>query len=196
MKKLLFPVITLALILLIVIPAMAIEIEPMVATFCTGPYEVEVGVEQSWFFFIDICPDEAEDLEDIVVQGGIGADLVITTVEYNENGNPITVPQISKKEEWTISLDGTELTLAKRGGKMGATIVTWTIGDLDTTDFCLSLKLTIQTGKNPKNKQEFTSVEEDHELDGGFSATYTYLGIEYETLETDPLTVDVVIPTP
>ncbi len=74
---------------------------------------------------------------------------------------------------------------------LGATVVKWDIGTL-VSNGCLYLELTVQTGLNPKDKQEFTSAELGHELDGGFSATYTYDGIEYETLETEPLIADIV----
>ena len=184
MKRLLFPVITLVLtlsmILLMVIPAMAAE--PTLTTSRSDPDEVGIGVVQSWTITITIYPDEFEDLDDVVVQGGIGADLAITEV----NGIEVNYP-MDKKTEQTVG----DVTLIKKGGKMGATIVKWDIGTL-VSNGCLTLELTVQTGLNPKGKQEFTSAELGHELDGGFSATYWYKGIEYETLETEPLTVDVV----
>ena len=174
MKKLLFPVITLVLmlsmILLMVIPAIATE--PTLTTSRSAPDEVGIGLVQSWTITITICPDEFEDLDDVVVQGGIGADLVITS--------------------YTTPIQGTVSTEKKGKGKMGATIVRWDIGELLGGGDCFTLELTVETGLNPKGKQEFTSAELGHELDGGFSATYWYEGIEYETLETEPLTVDVV----
>jgi len=170
-------VLTLCLTFLLVIPAMAVE--PTVTTSRSGPDSVDVGVAQSWIITIEICPDD-EDLEEVIVQGGIGADLAITMV----NSTSVTHP-MDKKTEQTVG----NVTLIKKGGKMGATIVKWDIGTLVS---CLTLELTVETGLNPKDKQEFTSAELDHELDGGFSATYTYSGIEYETIETEPLTVDVV----
>jgi hypothetical protein len=188
MKRLLFPVITLVLtlsmILLMVIPAMAAE--PTLTTSRFDPDEVGIGVVQSWTITITICPDEFEDLDDVVVQGGIGADLVITKVDVIAVDYPM-----EKKTEQVVVVDGKEVTLIKKGGKMGATIVKWDIGTLESNG-CLTLELTVETGLNPKDKQEFTSAEDDHELDGGFSATYTYLGEEYETFETEPLTVNVV----
>ena len=190
MKKLLFPIITLVLtfsmILLMVIPAMAVlPVEPTVTTSLTGPATVDIGTlgeVDEWTITIEICPDDDEDLEDVVVQGGIGADLAITEV----NGIAVFYP-MEKKTEHVVG----DVTLIKKGGKMGATIVKWDIGTL-VSNGCLTLELTVQTGLNPKGKQEFTSAELGHELDGGFSATYWYEGIEYETLETEPLTVDVV----
>jgi hypothetical protein len=184
MKKLLFPVITLTLILLMVIPTMAVlPVEPTVTTGRSGPDSVVVGVVQSWTITIGICGDDTEDLNDVIVQGGIGADLAITFVD----GTPVTSP-MAKKTEQTVG----DVTLIKRGGKMGATIVKWDIGTLVSTG-CHTLVLIVQTGLNPKDKQEFTSAELGHELDGGFSATYTYGDIEYETLETDPLLVDITL---
>jgi hypothetical protein len=137
------------------------EIEP------GGTDPVYVNTVSSWNIIITISTNE--QIDDVVVKGGIGADLVVAYI------NPI---------QGTVNIE-------KKGkGKMGAKIVTWDIGVLDAGT--LTLVLTVETGLNPKDKQEFTSAEEGHELDGGFSATYTYDGIEDETLETEPLTVDVV----
>ena len=180
-------VLTLCLTFLLVIPAMAVE--PTVTTSRSGPDEVNVNAVESWTITIEICPDDTEDLEDVVVQGGIGADLAITEVV---DGTPAVIYPMDKKTEQTVLVDGKEVTLIKKGGKMGATIVKWDIGTLLISNGCLTLVLTVETGLNPKDKQEFTSAELGHELDGGFSATYTYDDIEYETIETEPLTVDVV----
>jgi len=142
-------------------------VEPTVSTSRSGPDTAYVGVSTSWTITIEICPDDIVNLEDVVVQGGIGADLVVTTLE------------------------DTEFTLTKKGkGKMGATIVTWYIDDFNSDSDCKYLELTVETGLNPKGKQEFTS-EGTHELDGGFSATYWYDDMEYETPETELLTVEV-----
>jgi len=178
MRKLLFPIITmvlaLSMILLMVIPAIAVlPVEPTVTTSLTGPATVGISdeLDNEWTITITICPDDVYDLDEVVVQGGIGADLVVTDV--------------------SVPAQGTVISAKKGKGKMGATMITWYIGTL-ASNGCLTLELTVQTGLNPKGKQEFTSAELGHELDGGFSATYTYLGEEYETLETEPLTVDVV----
>jgi hypothetical protein len=167
-------------------------VEPTVETEITdGDLIVDVGEIATWDITIKICPDDVVNLEDVVVQGGIGADLAITAVNGGAVGFPMT-----KKTEQTVSVtDGNEVTLFKKGGKMGATIVRWDIGTL-VSNGCLYLELTVQTWFNPKDKQEFTS-EGTHELDGGFSATYWYEGKEYETPETDPLPVEVLpLPTP
>ena len=159
-------------------------IEPEVTTSLSGPPTVDVGEDDPvpiWTITIRICPSDV-NLNNVIVQGGIGADLVITHV----NGVPVPHP-MPKKTEYSVD----EVTLNKKGGKMGATIVTWYIDDFDSTSSCKNLMLTVETGLNPKLKQEFTSTG-PHELDGGFSATYTYLGIEYETPETELLTVEVV----
>ena len=184
MKRfLIISVLTLCLAFLLVIPAMAFE--PTVTTGRSGPDEVNVNTVESWTITIEICPDD-EDLEEVIVQGGIGADLAITEV----NGTAVFYP-MEKKTEQVVVVDGKEVTLIKKGGNMGATIVKWDIGTL-VNNGCLTLELTVRTGLNPQDKQEFTSAELDHELDGGFSATYWYGDMEYETPETEPLTVDVV----
>jgi hypothetical protein len=166
MKKIVsFLILAFCMLALFSVAASAVTLETEITA---GEPSAFVGIESKWTITITICQYDAETLEDVVVQGGIGADLVVTD------------PEVSG------------VTLTKKGkGKMGATIVTWDIGTLVSGD-CLTLDLEVKTGLNPKDKQEFTSAEEGHELDGGFSATYWYEGIEYETLETEPLTVDVV----
>ena len=177
-----FLILTFCMVALLSVAASAVTLETEITA---GELSVNVGDLEEWTITITICPDEF-DLDDVVVQGGIGADLAITKV----NGIEVNYP-MDKKTEQVVFVDGKEVTLIKKGGKMGATIVKWDIGTL-VSNGCLTLELTVQTGLNPKDKQEFTSAEEGHELDGGFSATYWYEGIEYETLETEPLTVDVV----
>ena len=81
---------------------------------------------------------------------------------------------------------------AKRGkGRMGATMVTWDVGDLidGATE---TLVVSVTTGVNPQGKHEFTSPDLEHELDGGASATYWYEDTEYESLETAPVSVEVI----
>jgi hypothetical protein len=146
--------------------------EPTVTTrLSSGPTTVSVGElpVPTWTITIKICQSEV-NLNNVVVQGGIGADLVVTGYLADEG----------------------DVDLIKKGkpGKMGATIVRWDVGDLEAGSDCLELVLTFQTGLNPQGKQEFTSMGL-HDLDGGFSATYWYEGMEYETPGTDPLTVDV-----
>jgi hypothetical protein len=77
--------------------------------------------------------------------------------------------------------------------KMRATMVTWNVGDMSAGD-TETLVVQVCTGLNPKNKQEFTSAEEDHPLDGGASAYYYIDGMQYESPKTAPVTVDVVNP--
>jgi hypothetical protein len=163
--------------------SMASPLPVIVTTSRSEPDSVAVNVKEYWDITITVCNYDADNNPtDVVVQGGIGADLVVTEV----NSTPIDPPVV----KGTPFL-GSDFTLTKKGGKMGATIVR---GDIETlvSGNCFTLDLVIETGLNPKLKQEFTSAEEDHELDGGFSATYLYNGIEYKTPETEPLTVDVV----
>jgi len=163
-----FLILTFCMLALLSVGASAVTLETEITA---GESSVNVGIESVWTITITIC-SEGEDLEGVVVQGGIGADL---------DEILISTPPI-----------GTTVSQEKKGkGKMGATMITWYIGTL-AKDNCLTLQLTVTTGLNPKGYQEFTSAEEGHELDGGFSATYWHEGIEYETPETEPLTVDVV----
>lgn len=140
-----------------------------VTTSLSGPSSVSVGEEATWEITIEVSANE--DVTDVVVQDGMGADLDEIVVGTPSQGSA---------------------SAAKRGkGKMGATMVTWDVGDLAAGESA-TLVMTVTTGENPKGKQEFTSPELGHELDGGASATYRYDGMEYESLETEPLTVDVV----
>jgi len=165
MKKIIsFLILTFCMLALLSVGASAVTLETEITA---GESSVNVGIESEWTITITICSD-GEDLESVVVQGGIGADLVVTD------------PGVQG------------VTLTKQGkGKMGATIVKWDIGTLAANN-CLDLDLVVTTRLNPNGKQEFTSAEEGHELDGGFSATYWFDGTEYETEETMPLTVNVV----
>jgi len=166
--------------------SMASPLPVIVTTSRSGPDSVEVNVKKDWDITITASNyDAVNSLTDVVVQGGIGADLVVTYVNNVE-----VVPLLSTKGAQFITSD--PVTLTKKGGKMGATIVRGDIAEPLFGGDCYTITLIVKTGLNPKEKQEFTSAELGHELDGGFSATYWYDGMEYETPETDPLTVDVV----
>lgn len=146
----------------------------MVTTAITsGESTVGVGAEESWDIEITVDAKYA-DVCDVVVQDGMGADLDEIVLGTPTQGSA---------------------TAAKKGkGKMGATMVTWDVGDLDDGD-SETLVVTVTTGFNAKGKHSFTSVEADHELDGGASATYTLCDTTvYKSPESDPLTVDVEAP--
>jgi len=145
----------------------------------SGELIVPVDTPYTWVIRIDISTED--NLNGVVVQGGIGADLVITMVNTSDVSYPM-----EKKTSQTVD----NVTLNKKGGKMGATVVTWDIGDLNAGGSD-TLYLTVQTWINPQEKQEFTSTG-THELDGGFSATYWFAGFEYETEETIPLKVEAI----
>ncbi len=140
-----------------------------VTTSLMGPPVVMVGEEASWDITIEVAADS--NVTDVIVKDGMGADLDEIIIGIPTHGSA---------------------TSAKRGkGKMGATMITWEIGDLMAGETA-SIVVTVTTGLNPKDKHEFTSPELGHELDGGASASYRLGDIEYETLETLPLTVDVI----
>ena len=182
MKKIVgFLILTFCMLALLSAVASAQASMGMGAGIFDGSPTVTVGTLSTWIIRIEISTaDEPDnDIKDVIVQGGIGADLAITHV----NGVEVTFP-MAKKTSQSVG----DVTLTKKGGKMGATIVTWNIGDLDAGDEAI-LDLTVQTGLNPKDKQEFTSVG-FHELDGGFSATYWFEDTEYESVPTLPITVE------
>ncbi len=137
----------------------------------SGESTVGVGAEESWDIEITVEAKYA-DVCDVVVQDGMGADLDEIVLGTPTQGSA---------------------TSAKKGkGKMGATMVTWDVGDL-AEDASATLVVTVTTGFNAKGKHSFTSIDTDHELDGGASATYTLCDTTvYKSLESDPLTVDVL----
>lgn len=142
-----------------------------VTTALSGPATVLVGQEESWDITITVATDT--DVTGVVVQDGMGADL---------DGIVVGAPS-----------QGTATAAVKGKGRMGATMVTWDVGDM-TAGGTATLIVTITTGLNPRGFQEFTEAELYHELDGGASATYFSDGAEYESPETMPLTVDVLEP--
>lgn len=184
MKKIVgFLILTFCMLSLLSIISSAQGSMGMGAGIYTGSPTVTVGTLSIWTIRIDISTanEPGNDIKDVVVQGGIGADLAITHV----NGVLVPYP-MTKKTSHTEE----NITLTKKGGKMGATIVRWDIGDLNAGDEDI-LYLTVQTWFNPQDKQEFTSVG-FHELDGGFSATYWFEGTEYESVPTLPITVEAI----
>jgi hypothetical protein len=149
-----------------------VEAEPVIVTteIVSGPENPKVGKEECWI--IRICVEaDGVDVTGVVVQGGIGADLVVDDTELPAG-----------------------VTLTQKGKKMGATIVTWDVGDLVVCEG-ICIELAVCTGLNPQDKQEYTS-EGTHELDGGFSATYIWNETELKSPETVPLMVDAVLPAP
>jgi len=152
----------------------------MVSTEITaGPATVEPFTEESWDIEITVEARYAA-VTGVIVQDGMGADLDEIALSTPTQGSATT---------------------EKRGkGRMGATMVIWNVGALGDGD-TETLTVTVTTGWNnpgpkkaPKpDKKEFTSEEQDHELDGGASATYWYgdPAMEYESPESEPETVDV-----
>jgi hypothetical protein len=143
--------------------------EVTVTTSLAGPATVFVGEEAVWDITITVASDQ--DVAGVIVKDGMGADLDEIVVGAPSQGMAAA---------------------AKMGkGKMGATKVTWEVGDI-AAGGSATLTVTVTTGFNPAEKHEFTTAELMHELDGGASASYIFDGMEYETLETMPLTVDVL----
>jgi hypothetical protein len=138
-------------------------------TSLSAPLVVYVGDEVFWQITIEVVA--SADVTGVVVKDGMGADLDEIVLD---------TPTI-----------GTAVAEKKGKGKMGATMVTWDVGDLAAGEYA-SLVVTVTTGYNPAGKHEFTSPELGHELDGGASAAYCYEGVDYETPETPPLIVDVL----
>lgn len=143
-----------------------------VTTSLSGPATVLVGEEAAWDITITASSDQ--DVTGVIIKDGMGADLDEIVVNAPTQGTADA---------------------AKQGkGRMGATMVTWNVGDIPAGGTA-TLTVTVTTGLNPKGMHEFTEAALAHELDGGASATYFFEGIEYESPETMPLTADVVEPT-
>jgi len=143
----------------------------------SGPSEVNVGELNCWQISITVKAMYG-DVTNVVVQDGMGADL-------DANSTPVSISQgtatISKK------------TVGQGKQKMRATMVTWNVGDMSAGD-TETLVVEVCTGLNAKHKQEFTTAEQDHPLDGGASATYYIDAMQYVSPKTDPVTVNVVKP--
>jgi len=178
MKNILFPVLGLVLALGLALPmaAGANAVPDVVVTtdIISGPDPVTVGVEATWEIEITV-EVSGGDAEDVVVQDGMGADLDDIAL-VSATAGTVT---IGKK------------TVGQGKHKMRATMVTWDVGDL-SDGATETLVVSVTTGVNPQGKQEFTSPDLEHELDGGASATYWYEDTEYESLETAPVSVEVI----
>ena len=117
-------------------------------------------------FSMTITVHTHEDVTSVNVEDGIGADLAVTAI----NSQSGLFPMLKKTTQPLNSV-----TLAKRGGKMGATKVFWAIGDITGDDVCTdyTLDIDVVTWVNPKDKQEYTSPG-DHYLNSGPEVWFTY----------------------
>ncbi len=109
---------------------------------------------------------------DIYVEDGIGADLVVVGFTASSGEADDFNPGNGKGKN-----------------KMSATKIGWTI-DNPTVSIDYTLDIVVQTSKNPKGKQEYTSTGE-HELNSGPIVYFTYAGTLY-MLQGPPVTVTVV----
>jgi len=138
------------------------------------PDEVPLGTKV--YFNMTITVYAFEDVTDVVVKDGIGADLVL----YGDYDPTVSYAKAGK---------------SKTG--MGATIVTWMIGPI-AGGADMTLELDVYTGLNsPSNGkkhapqyQEYTSLG-DHDLNSGPVVYFTYDGKQY-MLQGPPVTVTVV----
>lgn len=107
----------------------------------------------------------------LTVKDGVGADLVLD--QYVQNYGEVETAKAGK-------------------GKMGATKVTWTIGDPEVSlDYTLDLY--VHTGLNPKQKQEYTSTGIQH-LNSGPEVSLIYEGVQY-VVQGPAVAVNVVAPS-
>ena len=136
------------------------------------PSSVVVGTLTPFYMKITLTTFAA--VLGVKVTDGIGADLAWDATHADPD---------------LVASTGTVSERKAGKGKMGAKVVTWTLGDLDA-GVSPTLDLFVQTGLNPKAKQEFTSLG-DHSLNDGPTASFTYNGNQY-TLKGPAVIVTVV----
>jgi len=136
------------------------------AKFPVDPSQVPLGKVVYFNMTITFHVDLA--FSGVKVTDGIGADLVLDQL---------------------IASSGTTTSGKAGKGKMGATIVTWVIGDtVADTDYTLDIR--VHTGVNPQRKQEYTSTGR-HTLNSGPEVHLNYGGTEYVILGP-PVEITVV----
>jgi len=133
-----------------------------------NPDTVPVGIIDEWAITVKVTGG-FDDVEDVVVQGGIGADLEVRGLCASQGS--ATHRRVGKNQQ-------------------GAWIITWDVGALGAGEEA-TLTICVATGKNPKDKQEYTRPG-IHYLDGGFSATYSYQSVQYQTSKTQRLPIEAV----
>jgi len=130
-----------------------------------------VPIGEIVYFVMNIAVHAYTSVSAVTVKDGIGADLVL--------------------EQYVQSYG--EVTTAKAGkGKMGATKVTWMIGEPQVSlDYTLDLYA--HTGLNPRQKQEYTSTGIQY-LNSGPEVHLVYEGMQY-VVQGPPVSVNVVAPS-
>ena len=109
----------------------------------------------------------ADGIQNIRVEDGIGADLVVTAIS---GGNYHYMEYPGK-------------------GKKSATKCVWELSDMNDGS-SVFLGISVWTGTNPKGKQQYASAGE-HTLNGGPKVFFTYDGEDY-VLQGPSITVNVV----
>lgn len=132
----------------------------------------EVPISAVVYFTMKITVHAYIPVTAVTVQDGIGADLVLDKYELLENYGHVEIAKAGK-------------------GKMGATKVTWTVGDPEVS-VNYTLDLYVYTGLNPKQKQEYTSTGIQY-LNGGPEVRFVYEEMQY-TLQGPPVAVNAVAP--
>lgn len=126
-------------------------------------------------FGMTITVHAYEDVTEVYVEDGIGADLVVDDWEASSGEAHTFEPGKGK---------------GKGKNKMSATKIGWTIGDPEVCED-YTLDIVVHTGFNPKDKQEYTSTG-PHELNSGPEVWFTYDGTPLYMLQGPPVSVNVV----
>lgn len=131
----------------------------------------EVPIATVVYFTMRITLHAYAPVTAATVMDGIGADLVLD--QYAQSSGVVEYGKAGK-------------------GKMGATKVTWTIGDPEVSvDYTLDLY--VHTGLNPRQKQEYTSTGIQY-LNSGPELHFTYETVEY-VVQGPAVAVNVVAPS-
>ena len=146
----------------------------------------ELPLGEEIYFDMTITVHATETVTGVVVEDGIGADLVVAEV------GGVTVPPLSSwavDGKWiTWSNDSVTLTRNTKG-KMNATRLEWDLGD-PTPCIDYDLDIVVCTGLNPQDKQEYTSSG-DHYLNSG-PIVYFYIDSTLHMLQGPDVMVTVV----
>lgn len=132
-----------------------------------GDGRIEVGELVTFTMTINVTNISGSDMTDVVVTDGIGGDLTLLQVNDEVVPDP---PETKKKKDNSVDLGGTAAGVSVAwSGKTQKAHLTWNVGDLAdgaSDSLTIIVATDINPGQTPKDEpvHEFTSAEEDHEL--------------------------------
>jgi uncharacterized repeat protein (TIGR01451 family) len=128
---------------------------------------IEVGELVTFTMTINVTNVSGSEMTDVVVTDGIGGDLTLVSVEGVSVG-PGPGTKKKKDNEVTLAAPADDVTVSW-SGKTQKAHLTWSVGTLGigaSDSLTIVVATDINPGQTPKDDpvQEFTSAEEDHEL--------------------------------